>query len=185
VVLVAVGGAIAYAVASPASASRPPALPTRVQSLQTVGIIGQATDTARGSTALRQLNVTSAGLQFGPLPPASLPQGDPQWTADTIAGGTLVFIYAPDGRCLVMAGSQRRPVVALRRCDLGPEQRWQRVHTTVQSDGHEYGQLRNLRSGWCLTAGDAAAGTATPPALLTRCVPAAPARQLLSFWWSA
>jgi Ricin-type beta-trefoil lectin domain-like len=186
VVLVAVGGAIAYSVASSASASRSSTqLPGRVQSVQTVGIIGQVTDAVRGSTPLRQLNVTSAGLQFGPLPPASLPQGDPQWTADTIAGGTLVFIYAPNGRCLAMAGSQRRAVVALRRCDLGPDQRWQRVHATVQSDGHEYAQVRNLRSGWCLTAGDAAAGTANPPAFLTRCGPAAQERQLLSFWWSA
>jgi hypothetical protein len=186
VVLVAVGGAIAYAVASSASASRPSAqLPTRVQSVQTVGIIGQVTDPAGGSTPLRQLNVTAAGLQFGPLPPATLPQGDPQWTADTIAGGTFIFIYAPSGQCLAMTGPRRRPVVALRRCDLDADQRWQRLRAVVEPDGHEYGQLRNLLSGRCLTAGDAAAGTVNPAPVLTQCDPAASRRQLLSFWWAA
>src|SRR5450755_3556586 len=186
VVLVAVGGAVAYSVASSASDSPSPAqLPTRVQSIQTVGIIGQVTDPARGSSPLRQLNVTSAGLQLGPLPPASLPQGDPQWTADSIVGGTFVFIYAPSGQCLAVTGPRRRPVVTLRRCDLGPDQRWQRLRTVVQPDGHEYGQLRNLRSGRCVTAGDAGAGTASPAAFLARCDSAAPPRQLLSFWWSA
>jgi len=186
VVLVAVGGAIAYSVASSASASRTPTqLPTRVQSLQTVGIISQLPGPADRGAELRQLDVTLAGLQFGPLPPTSLPQGDPQWTADTIVGGTFVFIYAPSGQCLAMAGSQRRPVVALRRCDLGPEQRWQRVNAAVQSDGHEYGQFRNMRSNQCLTAGDPLPGTANRPAGLARCAPTAPPRQLLSFWWSA
>ncbi|HUZ25128.1 MAG TPA: hypothetical protein VMV07_15335 [Streptosporangiaceae bacterium] len=186
VVLVAAGAAIAYSVASSASASRSATqLPTRVQSVQTVGIISQLPGPSGRAIELRQLDVTPADLQFGPLPPASLPQGDPQWTADTIVGGTLVFIYAPNGKCLASMGSARRPVVTLRRCDLGPEQRWQRVSAALRPDGHEYGQIRNLRNGRCLTVGDPVPGSASLPAGLARCSTAPPASQLLSFWWSA
>jgi hypothetical protein len=184
VVVVAVGGAIAYSVASPAHASRHPEhLPTKVQSVQTVGIIGLLPGEAADATALRQLDVTRGGLQFGPLPPASQPQGDPQWTADTIVGGTFVFIYAPSGQCLTSAGTPRRPTLALQRCDLRPRQRWQRVSgSAVQSDGHEFDQYRALGSGRCLTTG---AGASRQPAALAGCGNALLARQLFSFYWAA
>jgi hypothetical protein len=184
VVIVAVGGAIAYSVASPAHASRPPEhLPTKVQSVQTVGIIGLLPGEAGDVSALRQLDVTRDGLQFGPLPSASQPQGDPQWAADTIAGGTFVFIYAPSGQCLTSAGTARRPVLALQRCDLGPQQRWQRVSGTgAQSDGHEFDQYRALGSGRCLTTG---AGPPVQSATLAACGNALLARQLFSFYWAA
>jgi hypothetical protein len=184
VVAVAAGGAIAYSVASPAHASRPPGhLPTTVQSVQTVGIIGLLPGEAGAATALRELEVTPGGLQFGPMPPASLPQGDPQWTADTIAGGTFVFIYAPSGKCLTSAGSPRRPVLARQRCDLGSRQRWQRVSgSAVQSNGHEFYQYRDLGSGRCLTTG---AGAPRQSATLATCGNALLSRQLFSFYWAA
>jgi hypothetical protein len=182
VLVLAVGGAIAYSVASPARASRPPEhLPTRVQSVQTVGIIGLLPGEAGDATALRQLAVAPGRLQFGPLPPAD--QGDPQWTADTIVGGTYVFIYAPAGKCLTSAGSPRRPTLSLQRCDLGTRQRWQRVSgAAVQSDGHEFDQYRDLGSRRCLTMGTGAPG---PPAALTACGNALLSRQLFSFYWAA
>ena len=178
VVLVAVGGAVAYLIVSPADASRhSEQLSTRVQFVQTVGIVGQAPGQVGADSALRLLTDSPGGLQFGPMPPAAMAQGDPQWTTDTMAGGTYVFIYAPSGQCLSSAGSQGRPVLALRRCDVGAEQRWQRVYGTVQADGHEYGQYRNLASGRCLATGSAPAGRPDDPAALVQCARRAPARQ--------
>lgn len=178
-------GAIAYSVASSAEASRHPSqLSTRVQSVQTVGIIGQAGQRLTGTEGLRQLVSSATGLQFGPMPPASLVQGDPQWSADTMAGGTFVFIYAPDGQCLAAATRQGHPVLALRRCNLGAGQRWQRFNSAVAADGHLYGQYRNLGTGRCLAAG--AAPVAGPgPAALASCAAAPATRQLISLWWAA
>jgi Ricin-type beta-trefoil lectin domain-like len=182
VVLVAVFGAIVYSVASPARAARHSAqLSTRVQFLQIVGLIGQVP--AGPHAVPRMLDVSAADPAFGPMPPASMPQGDPQWTADTMVGGTYVFIYAPSGRCLSVTGP--RPALTVQRCDLGAGQRWQRVNDTVQSGGHEYNQYRNLASGQCLTTGGALRGSALDAAGLAVCARRAPARQLVSFWWSA
>jgi hypothetical protein len=183
VVLVAVFGAVAYLVASPARAARhSEQLSTRVQSFQTVGLVGQVQ--AGQHPAQRLLGVSGARLTFGPMPPASLPQGNPQWTADTMVGGTYVFIYAPSGQCLAVTSGQR-PVVTLQRCDLGAGQRWQRVTGGVQADGHEYDQYRNLASGQCLTTGSALSGNGRDAAGLAVCARTAATRQLVSFWWSA
>jgi Ricin-type beta-trefoil lectin domain-like len=179
--LVAGGGAIAYLIAGPANASRGPGLPTRVLSVQTVGIVAQGSG---GPATARLLTDSPHGVLFGAMPPADQPQGNPQWTADTMAGGTYVFIYAPDGKCLASAAGRRRTVLALRRCDLGPDQRWRQVNGTTVSAGHQYGQYRNLGSGRCLTAGGAA-GQAVDPARLAPCDPASRAGQRVSFWWSA
>jgi hypothetical protein len=184
VVLVAIFGAIAYLVASPAIASRHPEhLSTRVLSVQTVGIVGQVPAGASGNS-LRLLTITDGGIQFGPMPPAELEQGNPQWTADTMVGGTYIFIYAPSGKCLASTG-QRQPVLTLKRCDLGPQQRWQRAKHTTQSAAHEYGQYRNLGSGRCLSTGAALDDQADDSAALASCGSPAPARQLASFWWAA
>jgi len=139
------------------------------------------------STGYRQLTDSATGPRFGPMPPASLVQGDPQWSADTMADGTLVFIYAPDGRCLAAATRQGHPALALRRCNLGAGQRWQRFHASVAADGHLYGQYRNLGTGRCLAA-PADPGAPSGPAGLVPCAatPVTPAtHQLLSLWWAA
>jgi hypothetical protein len=185
VLFMAGAGAIAYSVASSAEASRHASqLSSRVQSVQTVGIIGQSGPRLADTDGLRQLVSSAAGLKFGPLPPASLVQGDPQWSADTMAGGTFVFIYAPDGKCLAAATRQGHPVLALSRCNLGAGQRWQRFNSAVAADGHLYGQYRNLGTGRCLAAG--AAPTADPgPAALAPCAGAPATRQLISLWWAA
>lgn len=183
VVVVAVLAAVAYLVASPARAARHSGqLTSRVQSFQTVGLVGQVP--AGHGTAQRLLRVSAAGPAFGPMPPASLPQGDPQWTADTMVGGTYVFIYAPSGQCLAVTSGQQ-PALALQRCDLGAGQRWQRAGGGVQADGHQYAQYRNVASGQCLTTGGPLSGGARDAAGLAVCARAAPARQLVSFWWSA
>jgi hypothetical protein len=182
VVLIAIFGAIAYLVASPASASRHPEhLSSRVLSVQTVGIVGQV-PVGSGGASLRLLAVTGGSLQFGPMPPADLEQGNPQWTADTMVGGTYIFIYAPSGKCLA---STSRQVLTLQRCDLGPQQRWQRPARTVQSDGHVYGQYRNLGADRCLSTGAALDDQGDNSSALTACSKPARARQLMSFWWAA
>jgi hypothetical protein len=183
VVLVAVFGAVAYVVASPARAARHSGqLASRVHSVQTVGLVGQVP--AGHGTAQRQLRVSTAGPVFGPMPPASLAQGDPEWTADTMVGGTYVFIYAPRGQCLAMTSGQQ-PGLTLQHCDLGASQRWQRVGGGILTGGHEYNQYRNLASGQCLTTGRALSGNAQDVAGLAVCARAAATRQLVSFWWSA
>lgn len=177
-VLVASGAVAAYLITSPAHAARrTEQLPTRVASVQTVGIVAQP----NGRDRLLHRSVD--GLRWGAMPPAAdRPQGDPQWTADTMAGGTLVFIYAPDGQCMAAVRRRHHVVVALRRCDLGADQRWERLGGTTASQ-RSNGQYRNLASGRCLMAGGS--GQPGSPAVLDPCASTAPGSQLISFWWGA
>jgi hypothetical protein len=177
-VLVASGGVAAYLVASPAHAARrTEQLPTRVASVQTVGIVAQPNGRAR------LLRPAGAGLRWGAMPAgASQSQGDPQWTADTMAGGTMVFIYVPSGQCLASVPRRHGPLLALRRCDLDAAQRWQELGGARASQ-RQSAQYRNLASRRCLMAG----GTGRPasPAVLAPCATSAPGSQLISFWWGA
>jgi hypothetical protein len=182
VVLIAGGGSAAYVIGTQAPAApHPPQLPTRVQSVQTVGIVGQVPGDSGHGAAPRLLTRSGGGLSFDPIPASELAAGNPEWTADTMAGGTLVFIYAPDGKCLASTGRRRAPALSVQRCDLGRDQRWRRVNGTVESGGHQYGQYRNLDSGRCL----ATSGISGSLAALVPCDPAAPTSQLVSFWWAA
>jgi hypothetical protein len=184
-VLVACGVAIVYAVASPAGATRHgEQLSGRVSSVQTVGIIGQAGGTVGTASAMRMLSAQGGGLLFAPVPASVQPQGDPQWTVDTMADGTYIFIYAPAGRCLAAAGRPAAARLVLRRCDLGPEQRWQQAGGTLEAGSHQYAQYRNLRNRRCLAdAGAGAGGDGPVPPALAACAPTAPVRQLISFFW--
>jgi hypothetical protein len=178
VVLVASGGVVAYLITSPAHAARHiEQLPTRVASVQTVGIVAQQ----HGRPRL--LRPAGGGLRWAALPPGdNEDQGNPQWTADTMAGGTMVFIYVPSGQCLASVRHKHGgPLVALRRCDLGAAQRWQQLGG-AQASQRPSGQYRNLASGRCLTVG----GTGQPgrPAVQAQCARASPS-QLISFWWGA
>jgi hypothetical protein len=186
-VLVACGAAVAYAVASPAGTARHAArLSSRVSSVQTVGIVGQAGGTLGASAAMRMLAAQGGRLLFTPIPSSELPQGDPQWTVDTMADGTYTFIYAPTGSCLAAAGRAAHRTPALRRCDLGPEQRWRPLSSALESGGHQYAQYRNLGTGRCLaTSGSAAVGAIPAPPALVTCSTAAQASQLVSFYWGA
>jgi hypothetical protein len=184
-VLVACGAAIVYAIASPAGAARhADKLSGRVSAVQTVGIIGQAGGPVGTAGAMRMLSAQGGTLAFAPVPASVLPQGDPQWTVDTMADGTYIFIYAPTGSCLAAAARPRPARLALRRCDLGPEQRWQHAGGTVDAASHLYAQYRNLGNGRCLATAAAAAGGQVPaPPALVVCNAAAPERQLISFFW--
>lgn len=179
-VLVACGGAVAYAIASPAGAARTEQLSGRVQVVQTVGIISQIGGPVGDPAELRMLSVAGSGLRFAPIPASDLPQGNPQWTVDTMVDGTFIFIYAPTGTCLAAVSQQDRDEVALRHCDLGPLQRWKPVNGAVQLGGNEYGQYRNLGDGRCL--GTTGRPATRPPALLG-CARSRHVRQLISFYW--
>ena len=181
-VLVACGAAIVYAIASPAGAARhAQQLSGRVSGVQTVGIIGQAGATVGAASAMRMLSAQGGTLLFAPVPASVQPEGDPQWTVDTMADGTYIFIYAPTGSCLAAPGPAR---VALRRCDLGPDQRWRHAGGTLEASSHVYAQYRNLGTGRCLaTAAGAAGGDVPAPPALVACNTAAPERQLISFFW--
>jgi hypothetical protein len=181
-VLVACGAAIVYAIASPAGAARHGAqLSGHVSSVQTVGIIGQAGGTIGTASAMRMLSAHGGTLRFTPVPAAVQPEGDPQWTVDTMGDGTYIFIYAPTGSCLAAPARTLPARLALRRCDLGPEQRWQHAGATVEASSHLYAQYRNLGAGRCLAT--AAGGAASAPPALVSCHAAAPGRQLISFFW--
>jgi hypothetical protein len=182
-VLVACGAAIVYAIASPAGAARHGAqLSGRVSSVQTVGIIGQAGGTIGTASAMRMLSAQGGTLRFTPVPPAVQPEGDPQWTVDTMGDGTYIFIYAPTGSCLAAPARTGPARLALRRCDLGPEQRWQHAGGTVEASSHLYAQYRNLGTGRCLATAAGGAASGGPPALVS-CNAAAAGRQLISFFW--
>ena len=119
-------------------------------------------------------------------PGGSLPQGDPQWTVDTMADGTYIFIYAPTGSCLAAAGRRGRGVLALRRCDLGAGAALAAGWAPPwRPAGHQYAQYRNVGSGRCLaTAAAAPLPSPAPPALVDvrPGAPGAPARLVL--WWA-
>ena len=182
--LAAAAAAASVALLSPAA---PPArhlraLPRRVQSVQTAGLVSAGPPAAGKLPAAQQLVASSSGLDFAPVPAAELAAGNPQWTGDLMAGGTWIFIYAPDGRCLASAGTRRAPSLALRRCDLGASQRW-RVTGGQQVAGYIYYQFASLASGRCITVGTA--GTGRRAAGLAACAPGRPWTQLLALWWTS
>jgi hypothetical protein len=146
------------------------------QPRQPVGLVVQPP--ATGGGALRQLVQGPAGLAFSPVSPAAQAAGNPLWTADLMVGGSYVFIYIPDGRCLAASGRQPGWALSLQHCNLGPDQRWHELSATVKAGGRVFGQFRDMGSGECLSAASGAAG----PAGLARCDPAQPWDQLVAFW---
>jgi hypothetical protein len=202
VMLLAAGGVVIYLVAARPPAARPvQALPSKVLAMQSVGLVVSARPAAATGTVQEMLLVSRAGLAFGPVPQSSLITGNPDWTADQMAGGTYVFIYIPSGQCLgsaagpapagTAAGQAASPAgvrqagLALQRCDLGAAQRWRGLSPATMSAGRAYLRFRNLATGECLTAGGAlpGAGSADNAAQFSGCGAVQPWRQLVSFWW--
>ena len=184
VVLAAAAVAASVVLLSPAARpARPPRpLPGRVQSVQTAGLVSGGPPAAGKVPAAQQLLASSSGLAFSPVPAAELAAGNPQWTGNLMAGGTWIFIYARNGRCLASAGTRRAPSLALRRCDLGASQRWRAIGGE-QVAGYVYYQFASLASGRCITVGpDDTAGRA---AGLAACARGRPWTQLLALWWTS
>jgi hypothetical protein len=160
-VLLAAVGVAAYLIVGGNHASQDASeLPTRVLSTQAVGLVNPGpAGPASSSPASQMLVATGAGLSF-----ADNGQAGSDWTADQMAGGTLIFIYLPDGQCL---GSARRAGVTLQRCNLEAGLRWVQRHPVTGGTGLQYWQLRNLSEGRCLTA--VGSGSAAAAARLQRC----------------
>jgi len=156
-------------------ASHAPALPTRVLGTQAIGLVNPGPPPQAGASPAPQAFLAShSDLGFVPAGQAAA-----DWTADEMAGGTYIFIYLPNGRCLASRGS----AVTLARCNLSAAgQRWVRQRLASQG-GVDYWQLRNLSSGRCLTA-PAGSGAAQPEqsaARLERCQASPGWIQLVAF----
>jgi hypothetical protein len=185
VLLLAGAGAAAYVVAfhQPA-ARRPSALPSRPISTRSVGLVVTSGAGGPAGGRLLQLIDSHGAPEFRALNAAQVAAGSPQWTADLMAGNTYIFIFLGTDTCLTAVGPSSHPAVALQHCNLGRQQRWRRVSSTVIADGHDYYQYANSSDGQCLTMtarqADGDYGTG-----LTSCAAAQPASQLISFWWSS
>ena len=182
IVVLAAGGAIAYVAGfHPAADKHPAALPSRVASTLTVGLIAEPSS---GSAAgIVQLLSPQTRPYFVPVGLSQQQQGQPQWIADVMTDGGYIFIYLPTSQCLAGAGAR----LTVEHCDLSRRQRWQRIGTGVLKSGHDFYQFANQASGKCITQGGSTQGVAAPdlPASLAACDPAQSASQLLAFWWSA
>jgi hypothetical protein len=184
VLAVAAGAATAYVLAfHPAAPHRTAALPTRVISYQTVGLVTTGAQPGTTANQLLQLEYQNGALDFTPVAQAQQSTGSPQWTADLMGGATYIFIYLPTGQCLSATGSGGKPKLALRHCDLSGAQRWRRTQAAVLNQAHDFYQYANLGDGDCLTQADRLSGL-TFAASLSSCSAQKPAGQLLAFWWS-
>lgn len=177
-ILLAAAGAAVYLVVGGAHADNSASvLPTRVLGTQAIGLA--YSPSASGSSSVDSLVAASSGLDFSGSAAAAA-----NLTADQMAGGTYIFIYLQDGRCLGTAHtasvSARTAPVSLQRCTLQADQRWVRQHSAVGGNGLEYWQLRNLGDGRCLTAAAGGGGDAAV-ARLERCQASPGASQLIAF----
>jgi hypothetical protein len=169
-ILLAAVGAAVYLIVGGAHADNDSSdLPTRVLATQAIGLAYSPS-----GSDVDALEAAPGGLGFGGSQSAGA-----SWTADQMAGGTYIFIYLQNGRCLGPSGAAS---VSLQRCSLQAGQRWVRQHSVQGSNGLEYWQLRNLSNGKCLTA--VAAG-GPPAARLERCQASPGASQLIAFLTSS
>ena len=156
-------------------ASQATALPTRVLGTQAVGLVNPGRPPQAGASAAPRVFLAShSDLSF-----VADGQAEADWTADEMAGGTYIFIYLPNGRCLA---ASRASAVTLARCNLGASQRWVRQRQESLG-GVDYWQLRNLSSHRCLTAPgeDGAAQPGKSTAQLARCQASPGWSQLVAF----
>jgi hypothetical protein len=164
-ILAAAVGLAAYLIVGGAHADNSASvLPTKVLGTQAIDLSGSAAPS--GNASPEALVASGAGLSF-----RAAGQSGTDWTADQMEGGTYIFIYLPNGRCL---GASRKTAVSLQRCNLQASQRWIRQRPVVGGGGLDYWQLRNLAGGRCLAASGAA------PRLET-CQASPGARQLIAF----
>jgi hypothetical protein len=180
IVIVALAGTVAYLLAfHPGTSDSPTALPSHVASTQTVGLLAQASAASSQDGSMIQLLSSRRQADFVPVDLAQQQDGQPEWIADTMAGGSYIFIYLPNSECLGSAGKQ----LTLQRCNLGSRQRWRRLGNGVSDNGHLFYQYANLADGKCISrAGSSGSGNYS--AGLAACG-SDPASQLLAFWWTA
>jgi hypothetical protein len=185
IVLVAAGGAVAYvAMFHPATVHAVRPLPIKVVSNETVGLVTEAAGPGSSSGQLLQLLDVHVAPAFVPVPPSSAAYGHPEWQADQMAGGTVIFIYVPSGECLASSGSASHPSLLIQHCQLNLQlQRWLRVNGTVQLSGHDYNQYANAGNGRCISQAGSVSAQGDQ-ASLEPCDPSRPISQLIALWWS-
>lgn len=200
VVLLAVGGLVAYVVSGHHNRGGPPGhdhtvLSSRVLKVQNVGIVdfGPADDgdSFVGSREDHPLMLLwqARRASFVPIPasalaaPTSGGAGVPAWTDNQMADGSHIFIFTATGRCLAAgrrgAGGNATGV-SLARCDLSVAQRWRPVDASA-AQGQVFSKFKNVLTGTCLTAPQTGPGQAT----LTKCGPPRMKTQEIAFWWVA
>jgi hypothetical protein len=185
VVLAGVGAAVYVVKFHPATPQHPPPLPTRVASYQTVGLVAEPAQPGSTPGLLVQLLSPQGTPMFTQVGAAQQLTGQPQWTADLMAGGTYIFIYLPTGQCLASAGADSRARLVLRHCVLSTrQQRWRRLSTPVLQGVHQFYQFASAANGECITQ-LSASGTGPGGAGLASCDPSRPASELLAFWWTS
>lgn len=202
VAVIAVGGVVYLGLANhhhqPAASHKPrhvnrrPTLSERVVAQQTVGLINFGPYDDRDAVAKDRddhplMIEPAAGnlLRFASIPPSTLTNGQPQWTADQMADGTEIFIYNPTGKCLAAEPHSRR--AGLARCTAVRSQRWRPVDQATYS-GHQFAAYANAQTGDCLTAPVQPTKNDAPakpgPVRLAACGPALTRTQEIAFWWT-
>jgi hypothetical protein len=158
-------------------------LPTKVVSVQTVGLVAQNAQPG-SSGQLVQLLGPAAAPQFTPISPAQQQSGTGQWTADLMADNTYIFIFVPTGSCLTAVGPPGKAALMLRHCNLQASQRWRRTGAAVVSQGHDFYQYASMGSRSCLTEASRRAGPVWT-ASMSACSSPGPMNQLIAFWWAS
>lgn len=159
-------------------------LSAKVLRMQTVGIIDFGPDDDHDQFGHDaddhplMLRPTPQGPAFVAIPAAELAAGVPLWTADQMADGSEIFIYAATGQCLSAAPEPDR--IRLAHCDLSLRQRWRPVDSAT-SLGQEFAKYANAKTGRCLTAPAKGPGLA----MLRMCGPPRLKTQEIAFWWNA
>ena len=137
----------------------PPPPPRNVVSVLTVALVNPGPLPRPDSRPVPEMLQESAtGLAFTATGGAGQASGQ-EWTADQMGGGTYIFIYVPDGRCLTAPASLSATTATLARCNLGLGQRWRHQFFGTDAAGRDAWQLRSAVDGLCLTAVTPALGS--------------------------
>jgi hypothetical protein len=165
-------------------------LPTNVVSPPlTVALVNPGPPPQRNSRpGSEMLQESATGLAFAATGGAGQASSQ-DWTADQMGGGTYIFIYVPDGRCLTAMASPGAPGAAgaagaaLARCNLGLSQRWRHQYLGIDATGQGAWQLSSAADRLCLTAVTPSLGSQPGESgvALRGCGASAAWRQMISF----
>jgi hypothetical protein len=182
IVVVAAGGVTAYLVTMHPLGAGSKALPSRVVSYETVGLLAQDAQ-PHSSAQLMELLDMHGEVRFSPVSQVEQQSGSGQWTADLMVGGSYIFIFVGSDDCLGATGSAGHPKLVLQHCNLQANQRWRRVGSGTIAQAHSFYRYANMADGACISEGGELPGR-IPSASLATCATSATG-QLLAFWWSA
>jgi len=141
----------------------------------------QQNELAKLARARNVLDKLMRGSVFSLVTQAEQQAGSGQWTADQMGDNTYIFIFVPAGTCLTATGPAR---LALRHCDLQPDQRWRRAGPAALADNHDFYEYASLSARSCLTVAGRQPGSVWG-ANLSACSAVAPTSQRLAFYFAA